>query len=87
MPEYQLVADRVCDAILALGEATLANEEFLADMRRQGAATSMLRPVLSQSPDDPGDPIAKLRRLLLWASEGGGWFDAAGIPEAWRARN
>jgi hypothetical protein len=86
-PEYQIIADKVCDALLALGEAAVLNEEWLADLRRQGAAFSMLRPVLVRGPDESGDPIARIRRLLEWAAEGGGWFDAAQIPTAWRKRS
>jgi hypothetical protein len=84
-PEYQIVADRVTRAIVELGEAAIEHENWLKELRLQGAASSMLRPVLVSALDERGDPIARLRRLLEWAAEGG-WFARSDIPGTWRAR-
>jgi len=84
--EYGTVAGKVCDALMALGEAAVEHDEWLAGLRKQGAAFGALRPVLVQSPDQFGDPVERIARLLEWAALGG-WFDETDIPKSWKERS
>ena len=82
LPEYRPIAKRLCSALIELGEAWCQHEAWMTDLKRQGTRVATLRPMLISSPDDLGDPIERLRRLLIWAAEGG-HFDPADIPASW----
>jgi hypothetical protein len=71
---YGLLASRLSQAQAELARAVVEHDEFLADLRRQGAALSHLRPCLSQGPNEIGDPVETIGTMLAWA-RGNGWYD------------
>lgn len=81
MPEYKTIAQRICAALVDLGQAEVEHRRFMH--RHRNAARSMLRPVQGTgSLGDPLDPESELRRLLAWAIECG-HFDASDLPGEW----
>jgi hypothetical protein len=84
MPEYDLLCDRICAALVELGQAQLEHRDFMH--KHRNAARSMLKPIQSfTSLGDPRDPGSELRRILEWAAEAG-HFDRAEIPSSWSSQ-
>jgi hypothetical protein len=84
-PEYDAITARFCNALVALGEATVAYNDFVKE-RLVGIAWASLRPIqTSQMLGDPLDQTSELRRLLTLAAERG-HFNLADLPEDWKRK-
>ena len=86
-PDYRAVVADVCAALIAAAQAMLAHEKFLKDLREQGVAWGMLKPI-SISGLGLGSPLeatSELSRMLKWAVECG-HLPAENIPREFAAR-
>jgi hypothetical protein len=82
-PEYSQVASGYLDALVALGRATVAYNDFVKQ-HLVGVAFEHLRPIqTSPSLGDPLDRQSEIRRLLAWAAECGR-FNLKNIPDEWK---
>ena len=81
--DYQVIAGRVCSALIELGRAMEAHRGFIKNVIEQGAAYSSLRPLnIEMHYGSPSDRSSELRRHLDDAVYMG-HFDAAKIPLEW----
>jgi hypothetical protein len=83
-PDYRNIASGVCAALIALGRAVMAHEEFAKALRQQGVAWGMLRPVSLSALGNPLDASSEISRALMWAIECG-HVHVDDIPSEWAA--
>ncbi|MEI7714267.1 MAG: hypothetical protein WCI94_22755, partial [Rhodospirillales bacterium] len=83
LPEYREIVGDFCNALIALGNATLAHERFADSIK--GAAWSVIRPIQMTILGKPTETFSEFRQILNWAAEQG-HFDLSEIPETWRTR-
>jgi hypothetical protein len=82
-PDYAEIAGRVCSALIELGNAKLAHDDWM--QRHVESDMAYLRPIDTDfdrlgSPRDSSDGF---RRCLSWAAEAG-HFNLANLPATWR---
>ena len=83
-PDYRAIAAAVCTSMIALGHALIAHEDFGKDLREQGVAWGMLRPISLSALGSPTDPASEFIRALKWAIECG-HLHADDVPAEWAA--
>lgn len=76
-PEYDAIARRIVDALLALGGALADQQAFVREIEAQGATTQTLRRIALDF--DGSDPFARIAIALRQAVQHG-YVDAAAIP-------
>jgi hypothetical protein len=81
-PDYRAVAASVCASLIALGHAMVAHEKFAKDLREQGVAWGMLRPMAVSALGSPLHADSEFSRVLKWAVECG-HLHADDIPPEW----
>jgi hypothetical protein len=81
--EYNEVAGRVIDALLALGSALATHNDWLAAWAE--AECAYFRPIALEGlrMSDPRAPHNPVRQMLTRAAENG-HFDLSRIPDSWR---
>jgi hypothetical protein len=79
MPEYEALTSRATEAVLEFGEAWIAHQSWVNEVRREGVIYAGLG-VLFPLEDTL---LFQLLRLLEWASECG-HIDHSAIPKKWR---
>jgi hypothetical protein len=81
LPEYRVIAGRICAALVELGRAHVEHDQFMK--RHRSAVKAKLRPIHGAgSLGDPRDAASELRRLLEWAIECG-HFSRDQMPKEW----
>jgi len=88
MAEYRPIADKVCAALIALGDGANQHRSFVNEMVECGAEWHHLRPLdsvsLERAMGDPRERHSLFRRLLSAAAEGG-HFKLTSLPADWTA--
>jgi len=83
-PDYRTIASGLCASLIALGQAVVAHEDFAKDLREQGVAWGMLRPMSIAALGSPLKPDSEFTRVLKWAIECG-HLHTNDIPTEWSA--
>jgi hypothetical protein len=84
-PDYRTIASSLCATLIALGHAMVAHENFAKDIREQGVAWGILKPMSLAALGSPTDSSSEFSRALKWAIECG-HLHIDDVPAEWAAR-